>query len=64
MIDNNISDNPMITVTYFLKDKKKSGGSYSTYMGNVKKIDMLNSKILFVDGNYVNIDDIIEIEMC
>ena len=34
-----ISDQPEITVTYFIPDTKKSGGAYASVTGNIKSID-------------------------
>ena len=38
-IEKNIKDKPLITVVYFEPDKKKNGGKYIEYIGNIKKID-------------------------
>lgn len=32
--------NPEISITYFVKDEKKSGGKYVTITGIIKKIDL------------------------
>ncbi len=56
-----INETPEITVTYFIKDKYKSGGSYSTITGFVKKIDFDNQYICFVDNAQIPIKDIIDI---
>ena len=41
---------PEITVTYFIPDNLKEGGSYAEYTGEVKKIDRIFKRILFYDG--------------
>lgn len=57
----NIIKKPEITITYFIKDKNKQGGSYSTITGFVKKIDYDTQIIYFIDGKQIPINDIIDI---
>ena len=57
-----ISDKPLIKVTYFVADKKKSGGKYATGQGNLKRIDEYNKTYLFTDGTIIPISDIVQIE--
>lgn len=52
---------PEITITFFIKDKTKTGGSYDTFTGFVKKLDFDNQIISFVDGKQIPINDIIDI---
>lgn len=56
-----ISKTPEITITYFIKDQRKNGGSYSTKTGLVKKIDNDRQEICFVDNSKIPINDIIDI---
>ena len=56
-----ISKTPEITITYFIKDQLKNGGSYSTKIGLVKKIDNDKQEICFVDNSKILINDIIDI---
>ena len=62
IITSEIDNRPEITVTYFVKDAKKSGGAYVTITGAVKRIDEYERAILFVDGRKIIIDYILEIE--
>ena len=34
-----MSENPEVTITYFLPDEKKVGGRYESHAGVVKKMD-------------------------
>lgn len=52
---------PIVTITYFVRDKSKSGGSYKSISGSVNKIDLYKSFII-VDDNKINICDIIDID--
>jgi len=47
--------------TYFIKDKYKKGGSYVTVVGNIKKVDLDNHKIMLEDKTIVIIEDIVAI---
>ena len=62
---NEIKDllNPKILVTYFIKDKTKSGGEYITKVITLKKIDILNNILILSDKTKININDIIDIEI-
>ena len=53
---------PEIIVTYFKKDARKSGGSYLTVTGNLKKIDSYTNEFVMNNNRRIPIDDIIAIE--
>lgn len=61
LIDN-IEENPEITVTYFVPDKRKSGGEYLTVTGKLKKIDGYEQILLMMDGLKISIFEILSIE--
>ena len=46
MIAGFLSDEPEVTITHFVPDKKKSGGAYVTTTGIVKRIDELRQLVL------------------
>ena len=48
--------------TYFKPDSKKSGGSYVTALGTIKKLDPLEGRLVLSNGTAIPIDDILEIE--
>ena len=50
---------PEIIVTYFKKDARKSGGSYLTVTGNLKKIDSYTHEFVMNNNRRIPIDDII-----
>ena len=58
----NIDSKPEVTFTYFVKDKTKSGGNYKEKTGIVRKIDMIEHYIQFIDKSKININDLIIIE--
>ena len=45
IILDNIKDKPEVTFTYFIYDKKKSGGKYVDITGNVRKIDIVEQTV-------------------
>lgn len=62
LILEHIDERPQISVTYFVPDKKKTGGEYITTGGTVKKIDDYSRLVLLCDGASIPIDEIIRIE--
>ena len=50
-----------VSISYFVKDKTKSGGEYITKIIKIKKIDVYNKRLIF-DNEEVLFDDILEIE--
>lgn len=54
-------ENPLIEITYFIKDDKKEGGLYETIQGTIKKIDYNNSIIILKDNTRIPIDNILDI---
>lgn len=54
----------MVSVTYFVPDTWKSGGSYETVTGYVKKIDDYNRMVVMEDGTKIPMDEIAGIEDC
>lgn len=68
LIREHLQEHPVISLTYFVPDTLKDGGSYITTTGAVKKIDLYNRKIILCTDNRVNenidninIDDIVDI---
>ena len=61
-ISYNINENLEVAITYFVPDKFKSGGSYVTKKGTVKKIDAFNKSVI-VDSVEIPVNDILKIEI-
>ena len=49
LINEHIKEKPLVTVLYFEKDKKKNGGKYLEYTGNLKSIDLVEKVLIFTD---------------
>lgn len=52
---------PLITVTYFVPDSKKAGGTYKVYTGNVRTVSEFDRVIIFEDGTKILLDDTADI---
>ena len=52
---------PAVSITYFVPDERKTGGSYQTITGVVRRIDTVNSVLLLTDRREVPIADIFDI---
>lgn len=61
-IEERIKEQPEVTVTYFLPDKTKDGGSYQTITARVLKIDVYDERLRMEDDLSIAFDDIVEIE--
>ena len=51
------------SITYFTNDKYKSGGSYVSAEGIVKRFDEIKKSIILENGIYIPIDDIYDIKI-
>ena len=51
-----------IAVTYFIADKRKSGGAYLTARGFVKKIDEIERVLVLTSGEEIPLDDVFDID--
>jgi len=56
-----LSKHPIVTIDYFVPDEHKSGGSYQTVTGNVKRIDEYERLIELMDGTKIPTKYITEI---
>ena len=55
-------DSPTVTVTYFVPDERKSGGAYVTHTGVLKRVDEVESMVVFKDGLRVPLDEVMDIK--
>ena len=55
-------ETPALEITYFVADRKKSGGSYVTVIGRIKRIDGYSHNVIMEDKTRIPIDDIFEID--
>ena len=57
------ASHPQVTITYFVDDAIKGGGSYETITGSVKNIDAVFCYVVMEDGTLIAIKDIFAIEI-
>ena len=57
-----VADRPEITITYFVPDEKKAGGSYISLTGNLKRIDYYERLFVLTDETKIQLDEIVDIE--
>ncbi len=53
---------PEVSITYFVPDLRKKGGSYHTVSGSIKKIDSQKQRIVMRSGEVISMDRLIGIE--
>lgn len=56
-------DPPLISITHFVKDPRKQGGSYITTHGKAKKYDNVGRAVVMQDSTKIYVDDILSIEI-
>ena len=61
-INLNIKNEIKVSITYFIKDKVKDGGSYNIKEGIIRRIDEVNKEVIFKDKTKIKINDIYEIK--
>lgn len=57
-----LDDKAEVRITYFVPDKKKSGGAYVTSVGIVKTVDSYERRIVMTDKTSIPIDQIWDID--
>lgn len=63
-IRTHLSEHPEVTITYFVPDERKDGGSYVTVTGRVKKLDEYEGRIILEDSTIVKISMICMVKGC
>lgn len=62
ILEDCLAEQPEVTVTWFLPDERKAGGSYVTTVGRLKKTDNVERLMILTDGTKIPLDDILDIE--
>lgn len=55
-------EKPEIVLTYFVPDRKKSGGACHTARGKIRRIDPDAGQIILEDGMRIRLDCVVDIE--
>ncbi len=56
------SEKPDISFYYFKPDEKKTGGSFCSLTGKIKKIDFINRELCLEDGQRILLENILDME--
>ena len=62
ILTDNLKTAPVVTLTYFKPDERKSGGAYIEVTGSVKKIDEYERILHLTDGTKIRMDDVMNID--
>lgn len=62
LIMENTGTKQTVTITYFVPDKKKSGGAYVSHAGIVKKIDEYEHTVIMADKTVIPVGQICDIQ--
>ncbi len=58
MILDNLDNEPFVTITHFVPDKRKAGGAYVDVSGIVERIDEYERCIVMTDGTKIPIEQV------
>lgn len=59
-----LEQKPVVSVTYFIPDNRKSGGAYETITGTVKGVDSWERCLLLTDGSRIAMDAVLLLKIC
>lgn len=63
IITERIDERPEVTVTFFIPDELKEGGTITLFSGSVRRIDEIERKMIFTDRTEIWLDNILNINM-
>ncbi len=61
-LNTRLQDHPVVTITYFIHDQRKSGGEYRTNVGTVRKLDEYSNSLTMSDGTVIPFTSILDID--
>lgn len=61
LLMDSLSERPKVTVTYFVPDERKTGGSYKEKTGIVRGVNEYENTLVFADGTVIPIMDLYSI---
>ena len=56
-----LDEQPLVTLTYFVKDKYKEGGCLKEKTGVIRLIDAVSRQFIFYDKQVIAIDDVVNV---
>ncbi len=61
LLKTHLSDSPVVEITWFVPDERKTGGEYNTVTGAVKKLDEFQRTLVMTDGTEIPVEEIVEL---
>lgn len=61
ILQQNQYSHPVISIQYFVPDNRKKGGRYEEMTEGIKKLDVVNEKLIMIDGTVICFKHIKEI---
>ena len=58
-----VNTQPKVKLLWFCRDQRKTGGSYVSTTGNVKKVDLYSRRMLLTRGQVIPLDEIFQITL-
>ena len=62
LVEEHVKERPVVRLTYFAADEKKTGGAYVMREGSVKRIDLCEQQIVMADGSIIRMADLRELD--
>lgn len=62
ILQEHLNGQPDVTITYFLPDERKDGGTYRTVSGAIRKIDTCGYSMVMEDGTVLPMRYIVQID--
>lgn len=62
LLSEHLSEEPLVVLTCFVPDARKSGGAFATIRGVIDEIDESGRIIIMRDGTKVSMDDVLELD--
>lgn len=61
LLKSHLDESPVVEITYFVPDERKSGGEYRTVTGVVKKLNEFHRTLVMTDGTRIPVEEIAEL---
>ncbi len=62
LLESKLPEHPEVSITYFIPDPRKAGGSYETISGKVSKISRVERTITLSDGQAIAIAEVVDVD--
>lgn len=62
MLQEHLTEQPEVSVTYFIPDEKKTGGAYQTVCGFVRKVDPFARVLALTNGMEIPLDAVMKLD--